>query len=819
MGMIGKIRRGSMFPVYIKLFDGAPLELNEKIALLSIAIECQKSSDEISQNLGYRIIAAYTKRFKDFDPLLQISANHGYAPLVDSIIKKLSVDDIDRLGALSIEMLDATMELYENDGIVLTDDQWGIRNFFEASDNKSVSIVAPTSFGKSELIVEFCRRNQKRNICILVPTKSLIAQTRKRILTSAKEARQVGADWSPEVVLHPEAFRRSENGSLCIYTQERLFRHFIMFGESVFDDLLVDEAHNMFGKGHREVLLNQILTLHRARAEAVGKISNTKFFTPFLVNPDSLSLRYQHREVEGRKITKSIKSEVFYIADLKENSDLSIYDHYFDKLHKISDLECDSTEDYIASSDAGKNIVYQNRPVKIELMARTLLRILPSVDGDEEISTAVKAIREYVHPQYLLGECIEKGMIYHHGSVPDIVKLYVESVFSEISAARFIICSSTLLEGVNIPATKLFLPTVNIGRGVLNTSQFNNLIGRVCRYKEIFKGGELDEELLLPEIHLIVNSDYMHNNINPKKFLSDRLKVDKKKVDNNENPLLSLDYEKLPAGSKEEADTFLDVIDPTVRKVDKVRSARTSVGYLSFTHNIYELDILEHERDIEIDVNEFGIIDDIDKFLLFVATIFISRVGDKSKYFDLLRLEHDGARAFYSMLMRWKLDHLPLAQMVDRFVSYWNDVGGTVFVGRWGDYQQQEDFFPRYVVWNEKTDAEKVNLAIVRIKDEQDFIESALSKYVDLVGDLKIIDPDLYLSLKYGTSDELEIELIKSGFNGLLAKHLLENYSEYVNFTSGEFSNFTFEDEILDVMRENDENEILIFEVKLMSGL
>ncbi|AXI41828.1 hypothetical protein [Sulfitobacter sp. SK011] len=290
-------------------------------------------------------------------------------------------------------------------------------------------------------------------------------------------------------------------------------------------------------------------------------------------------------------------------------------------------------------------------------------------------------------------------------------------------------------------------------------------------------------------------------------------------MDVNDNPLLTLSNDRLPEAAREEADTFLDVIDPTVRNVEVVRSARTSVGYLAFTHNLYEINILEHERDIDQDVRAFGRITDIDGFLLFVAEVFISKIDDNSKYFEICRLQSGGARAFYAMLLRWKLEHLPLSQMVDRFVAYWNEVGGTIFVGRWGDYTQDNDFFPRYVVWSDKSDAEKANLAIVRIKDEQDFIESALSKYVDLAGDLDVIDETLYLNLKYGTSDDLEIELIRAGFNGVLAKHLLQNYSTFVEFFSGEHAEFLFHEGILDEMRSNSENEISIFEVKLMAGL
>lgn len=40
-------------------------------------------------------------------------------------------------------------------------------------------LVAPTSFGKSDLIFRYVLKNyEERNICIIAPTKALINQTR-----------------------------------------------------------------------------------------------------------------------------------------------------------------------------------------------------------------------------------------------------------------------------------------------------------------------------------------------------------------------------------------------------------------------------------------------------------------------------------------------------------------------------------------------------------------------------------------------------------------------------------------------------------------
>ncbi len=176
MSMIGKIRNGSLYELYIKLFDSSELSNSEKFALLAIAFECLRNEDEISQELGYRMVTAYAVKFGDYEPLLNAAAREGYAPLVDGIIGKLSPEKKRKLGMFSVEFLDASLELYEDEGIVLTNDQWELRDYFNEHDAEDIAISAPTSFGKSELIIEYCRKRAGQKICIIVPTKALIAQ-------------------------------------------------------------------------------------------------------------------------------------------------------------------------------------------------------------------------------------------------------------------------------------------------------------------------------------------------------------------------------------------------------------------------------------------------------------------------------------------------------------------------------------------------------------------------------------------------------------------------------------------------------------------
>lgn len=52
---------------------------------------------------------------------------------------------------------------------------------------------------------------------------------------------------------------------------------------------------------------------------------------------------------------------------------------------------------------------------------------------------------------------MNNGVVYHHGGMPENVRLYVEMLFSKIEEIKYVVTTSTLLQGVNIPAEKIFL--------------------------------------------------------------------------------------------------------------------------------------------------------------------------------------------------------------------------------------------------------------------------------------------------------------------------------------------------------------------------
>lgn len=74
----------------------------------------------------------------------------------------------------------------------------------------------------------------------------------------------------------------------------------------------------------------------------------------------------------------------------------------------------------------------------------------------------------------------EMGILTHHGNTPIGVRLSVEFALKE-NLAKFVICTSTLAQGVNLPIKYLIMSDIYQGKDKLSVRDFQNLIGRAGR--------------------------------------------------------------------------------------------------------------------------------------------------------------------------------------------------------------------------------------------------------------------------------------------------------------------------------------------------
>ena len=802
------LRRSRLFDLYKTLLTRGDLEPAQAEALLSAAVLFLNNENPDISALGYRIVVMYANLSQNFIPLYDVAIGQGYMPIVDSIQSMLTQEE--ELTHFFPEYFSSLLRLFEVEDAVFTQQQLDLGNYFDEQNSEDVAVTAPTSYGKSELISRFCNQNLDCNICVLVPTKALLAQAKQRLLRKRTDGDR------RQIITHAEMFDDGDHKFLAVLTQERLLRFFIKHPDTNFDFVFVDEAHNLLGDDPRALLLAKVIILQKQR----NADTRFKYLTPFLVDQKNLQLRYVDSEPKGYKVNENLKTERFYVVDCRAGEAVHIYDQYFDEFVQCGLDTFDNELELITRRAAKKNIIFFNSPKKIERFIRAIIPRYENVET-ESVLRVCESISDYLHSEYLLIEGLRKGILYHHGSVPDIVKLYIERAFAEIPEIRHIVCNSTLLEGVNIPAEKMFILENKKGQKNLSKSQFRNLVGRVCRFSEIFSGEAGNLRMLEPEIYLVGSNDYLSGQANLRRFIKNVAQVDLKLEDEVENVLL----EELPVEDdvaeerKREADEFLENVSPGTTGLN-VDRASTALGRACYLNNISEIDVLAHEVEIQSLLDALvEPLQSSNQVIAQIASAFIPFLKDSTSFDVLRRLREENAQTFYAMLIDWKIKGASYAEMIGSFLRYWETMeGDEAYVGKWGEIARDGSFLQSWVNIREKSHREQVNLAIVRIKEEQDFVDNHILKYVELLHDLGKVDEGLYLQIKYGTTNPDKIRLINLGVNSFLAGKIIDTYADFVDARPDE-GIVEFSPDLVEQMRENGENEILVFEAGLHLGL
>lgn len=798
------------FPeLYKKLQIGVELSDIELEKILSIGIFLARLDNKNLKRLGYRLFLLYSKITDDYKPLYELSLNKGLIPISEFIENNLNYSE--KYGNLYTEINSIDNDEFRWNNSYQTIGQFELFRKAEESKLESQIIVAPTSYGKTELILSFIDNTKFKKICIITPTKSLLAQTKKRIIN------QFGYR---KIITYPEMYNDNDDEIIAVLTQERLLRLLQSNSDLMFDLLVIDEAHNILdefsNERTRSVILASVIIICKKRNDNLV----CKYLTPFLKSKESLKIKHISNVAEWYSVVENIKSEMFYFYDIENNKKVLLdqYSTMKDKLIEFQVNELGDDVDVVIANCDEKNIIYLNSPKKLENFAYKLFSKLPERQIPR-LKKAASDLREYVHEDYKLANYIEKGVIYHHGSIPEPIRYFIEDLYANIPEIKMLIANSTLLEGVNIPATRMFILDPYRGSGYLSPSAFKNLVGRVCRFGEIFNSSTGDLKYLLPEIH-IVKGGYCRKNFKVENFVKGRklLVEDYDKItDDVKNPLL-VNSDSDETKKKEAEDILENISHCDVITDNNSNKAKTKIGQLCFENNINIFDIFEIEEQIDKELENISKAQSIDTVFNTVDYLFFSKINDnQGEYNNLKRLREHEAQNFYKMLINWRIMGFTMKVMIDEVVGYWNTLRGeqsrTVYVGKWGD-KTRGGHREYWTDITEKDEYEKVNLAIVRLKEEYDFIDNEIIKYVEILHSLELIEESLYLKIKYGTDDIAKIALLNCGISNSLSKLLQEKYS---NMFTADINNSSviFSQNLISEMVKNNENGVLISEVKM----
>lgn len=790
--------------LYKKLSTDKYAELTEqdKNFILSTAVVFLNQIDRNIKKFGYSIILRYANAFHDYIPLYDVSVNLGFIPIAKFIEQH---EDLKlNFGTFWADtIMDQTKREEAGETQYLTNQQYHLQNCMTPNNNSA--IIAPTSYGKSELVINYLISNcLNRKQCIIVPTKALLYQTKSRILRNLIQ----NGITNVKIITHPDMYT-NESSFICILTQERLLTLITKHTDFSLDELVIDEAHNLLDDSDRSVLLSQVILLANKRNPNL----KLKYLSPFIMDINSLKIKYLNKNWKTNQISEFLKVEKYY---LYSDNTLKQYDPFLD-INIESKGGYNSAYDVIYENSSNKNIIYTNKPKDTEYIAKHLSNTEQDIDIISE-SKEYKAIMEYLDTDYNLLDCMKHGVVYHHGSMPDIIKLYVEELYKKDKYIKYIVTTSTLLEGVNIPANRIFLMSINKGPGYLTHANFMNLTGRICRFKEIFNSKSGDLNLLEPKVFVLENN-FIQSRTNLENYISSIAKVVKDYPDKVKNPLL--ENSSAPTTVCDSKIAFLENVE-----TGTIQSPETMVTYVSseiaklcFKNIVTEFDIIKNEKNLIANYCEYKSkdrkISNSEDVMDAIYNIFIKNIEiTKPK---LKRLFHQETRNFYSMIMGWLANGAVYKVLIKNFVSYWSKFENEpkdVYVGSsWGEKIKFGGHEAVYIDISTKSPKEKINLAIVKIKEEKEFVEYYLMKFVEILYALGEIEDNLYNQLKYGSNDKNIISMLQNGFSLELSICLRDKYFDTIIIDESSNEIYTT-DATIEAMSKNDENDILLFEAK-----
>ena len=314
-------------------------------------------------------------------------------------------------------------------------------------DGDTVILTAPTSFGKTLIVDALVVSGSYENIAVVVPTIALIDEVRRR-LSRLNEHYQLGF----KVITHPGQSQGDRN--IFVFTQERVLEeeNFPRLGIAVIDEMY---KLSLSQDADRGPLLNQ--ALYKLR-KLVGQL--------YLLGPNVGTLGELPADFEHRFIPSDDSTVAVDVVAVDRTGD-----DREDLLRVCKDLD-------------EPTLIFVRSPKRANEVVEWLVEAGVQAGGLPE---AAAWLAENYHSDWVLARSLRAGVGLHHGRLPRAIAHYIVSAFND-ERLGFLVCTSTLIEGVNTTAKNIVVLDDKIDRRKYDLFTFKNIQGRSGRMFKHFIG-------------------------------------------------------------------------------------------------------------------------------------------------------------------------------------------------------------------------------------------------------------------------------------------------------------------------------------------
>lgn len=408
--------------------------------------------------------------------------------------------NISNLGIINIKHNDIPLSMSmadETDKAILriptrNDDYflWQQKTIYEQFRSKTFSYSGPTSLGKTFMMKLYVKQKildgARCNFAILVPTRVLIREVSEDIISEGDGELSSNGYRVETMAGH---FRQDPGKNyVFVVTPERLMYILMSNPEMKIDHLFIDEAEEMTS-GSRATYYFKVIGMVMSRDPEASIV----FSAPYVPNPsvflDATSVQRKRAAVPFN--TEYSPVNQVYVIVHSSSGRVRVFDNFTKRIIDSCQLKLGGASNQalfsLLSQAAGQSLVYCNSKEVAPELALSFAKTIGRKWVDAELEEFAEELRSYVHEDYALAEVVQYGVAYHFGNLPSYIRRKLEKLFRQ-GKIKAMFCTSTLLEGVNLPASNLFIVSHRKYRRDLTELDLRNLIGRVGRTKIVLNG-------------------------------------------------------------------------------------------------------------------------------------------------------------------------------------------------------------------------------------------------------------------------------------------------------------------------------------------
>lgn len=355
--------------------------------------------------------------------------------------------NLDAFGHLTQSVIEAhAVKL--NEKVYLHAKQMKVLLWLLAGDN--VILSAPTSFGKSLLVDAFLAQRRPHTVVMILPTIALIDEARRRLSRNFRDNYRI-------ITTVTEIYDENKP-TIFILTQER----FLQREDNIkIGFLFVDEFYKL-DPGRDD---GRYETLNLAVYRALPKSRQVFMAGPHIRNIDlgpnwTGNFRFSqtnYRTVTVNVVDRSAKEEKLqtFLADLRGVGEQN-------------------------------SLVFTAVPGSAQNLMGSIVDA--GINYPTNLGTKLgQWIADNYHQDWQIGRGAANGIAVHHGRIPRSLGQLFVRMFDD-GHLKLLICTSTLIEGVNTSAANVFIYDKKINKTDFDFFSFANIRGRVGRMMRHFVG-------------------------------------------------------------------------------------------------------------------------------------------------------------------------------------------------------------------------------------------------------------------------------------------------------------------------------------------